>query len=148
MNQFWCLLQKHTGGRSRERLRERSTDTAVHARMALGKSTSSWCSNWQGMKGNDSWISSKRKAEQKVLCGTGDLVAMEKIHILNTFFALLFTGKVHPQAFQIPEPSTRVCCSRVTPKRGRWSLEALQETGNTQVHGTRWDVSEGPEQNG
>lgn len=145
MNQFRSLLQKHTGGRSRKRLRKRSTDTAVHARTALGKSTSSCSSNWQGMKSNNQqqkagWAKSAPSAPWDRGPGSNG-----KNSHTQYLFALLFTGKVHPQASQSPEPSSRVCWSRVIPKRGRWSSEPLQETGNTQVHGTRWEVSEGPE---
>lgn len=56
--------------------------------------------------GCDRQIDSKGKTRENVGNGTGDLVTkdVEKVEVLNAFFALTFTGKICFQQAQAPDP--------------------------------------------
>ena len=72
-------------------------------------------------KGFFRYVGSKMEAKENVgpqFNGSGDLATkdMEKAEVFNAFFVSVFTGKLCPRAFQVPEPSVRVWKSEMLPR--------------------------------
>ncbi|GAB0209898.1 mitochondrial enolase superfamily member 1 [Grus japonensis] len=89
-------------------------------------------------KGFSKYISSKMKTKESMSSlfnGAGDLVTSdrEKAEVLDAFFASFFTGKVCPQASQVPEHPSRV-----------WGSEAVATVEEERVrnHLTHLDIHE------